>query len=60
MEIRKGYQDMNLIMEDGSWKHFEFQSSNEGVPGLKRFRLYEASVSQQFRVDVTTYVLYLW
>ncbi len=58
MEIRKGYQDMNLIMEDGSWKHFEFQSSNEGVPGLKRFRLYEASVSQQFRVDVTTYVLY--
>lgn len=58
LEIRKGYQDMNLIMEDGSWKHFEFQSSNEGVPGLKRFRLYEASVSQQFRTDVTTYVLY--
>lgn len=35
-------QDFNLIREDGSWIHFEFQSTDEGVNGLKRFRTYEA------------------
>ena len=52
------YQDSNLIMEDGSWKHFEFQSRNEGVAGLRRFRTYEALTSQQYRVPITTYVLF--
>ena len=49
LNLKKFYEDINLIMEDGTWKHFEFQSKNEGIPGLKRFRSYEA---------VTTYVLY--
>ena len=47
MEIRKFYQDFNLEMEDGSWAHFEFQSTNEGLKGLKRFRSYEALASYQ-------------
>lgn len=46
LEIQKLYQDTNLIMEDGSWKHFEFQSKNEGLAGLKRFRQYEATASR--------------
>ena len=25
LEFHKYFQDNNLIMEDGSWKHFEFQ-----------------------------------
>ena len=33
-------------MEDGSWKHFEFQSKNEGLASLKRFRTYEALTSR--------------
>lgn len=45
-------------MEDGSWKHFEFQSKNEGKQGLRRFRSYEAVTSYQNDVPVTTYVLY--
>lgn len=49
LNLKKFYEDINLIMEDGTWKHFEFQSKNEGIPSLKRFRSYEA---------VTTYVLY--
>lgn len=49
LNLKKFYENINLIMEDGTWKHFEFQSKNEGIPGLKRFRSYEA---------VTTYVLY--
>ena len=45
-------------MEDGTWKHFEFQSTNEGRAGLRRFRSYEALTSHQHKVEVTTYVLY--
>ena len=56
--ISKQYQDFNFIMEDGSWKHFEFQSKNEGKQGLRRFRSYEAVTSYQNDVPVTTYVLY--
>ena len=58
VEIHKQYQDYNFVMEDGSWKHFEFQSKDEGIEGLKRFRNYEATTSYQHKVSVTTYVLY--
>ncbi len=58
LDLKKQYQDFNLVMEDGSWKHFEFQSTNEGISGLKRFRTYEAVASQQYGVSITTYVLY--
>ena len=58
LDIQKLYQDMNFVMEDGSWKHFEFQSKNEGLDGLKRFRTYEALTSYQYKVPVTTYVLF--
>lgn len=58
MELEKLYEDFNLVMEDGSWKHFEFQSTNEGLMGLKRFRTYEAASSYHHQVPVTTYVLF--
>lgn len=45
-------------MEDGTWKHFEFQSTNEGLAGLKRFRAYESLTSYQYKVSIETYVLY--
>ena len=58
VEIHKQYQDYNFVMEDGSWKHFEFQSTDNGIKDLKRFRNYEATTSYQHDVEVTTYVLY--
>lgn len=58
MEIKRLYEDMNLIMEDGTWKHFEFQSTNGGITDLKRFRVYEALTSQENKVPVVTYVLF--
>jgi len=30
MELKKGLQDFNLVMEDNSIAHFEFQSTNGG------------------------------
>lgn len=58
LEMKKLFEDFNLIMEDGTWKHFEFQSKNEGIEGLKRFRVYEAMASYQYKAAITTYVLY--
>lgn len=58
IEIKKMFQDFNFIMEDGSWIHFEFQSTNEGIAGLRRFRDYEATTSHYYKVPVTTYVLF--
>ena len=58
LEFHKCFQDNNLIMEDGSWKHFEFKSSSKGIKDLKRFRSYEAVISYQYNVSVTTCVLF--
>ena len=58
LELKKMYQDFNYEMEDNSWVHLEFQSTNEGVQGLKRFRTYEALTSYQYGVAITTYVLF--
>ena len=58
LELRKLSQDFNVILEGGSWIHFEFQSTNEGVKGLRRFRSYEALASYHHGVSITTVVLY--
>lgn len=58
LELHKMFQAFNLIMEDGNWKHFEFQCTDDGETDLKRFRMYEAAASYYNDVDVTTYVLY--
>ena len=58
LELKRFMQDFNVIMEDGTWKHFEFQSKNEGRNGLRRFRSCEAVASYQYGVEVTTYVLF--
>lgn len=58
MDLRKGFQDFNFLMEDDSIKHFEFQSTNEGLIGLKRFRMYEAVISYENKKEVTTYVMF--
>ena len=58
LELQKLFQDFNFIMEDGTWKHFEFQSTNEGLKGLKRFRAYESITGYQYNVPVETYVLF--
>ncbi|MCD8023527.1 MAG: hypothetical protein LUF30_11350, partial [Lachnospiraceae bacterium] len=58
LELRKGYQDFNLEMEDGSIAHFGFQSTNGGTKDLRRFRAYEGDLSYMLQKPVTTYVLF--
>jgi len=45
-------------MEDDSYIHFEFQTTNKGKSDLRRFRVYESVLSLQKYKDVTTYVVY--
>lgn len=58
LELKKGFEDFNYLMSDDTIKHFEFQSTNEGIVGLKRFRVYEAQLSLKHGKPVTTYVLF--
>ena len=58
LDVKVFHEDFNFDMEDGSCAHFEFQSANEGLEGLKRFRAYEALYSYQHKVPVITYVLF--
>lgn len=45
-------------MEDDSYIHFEFQTTDKGSLDLRRFRAYEALLSHQTNKDVETYVIY--
>ena len=58
LELKKGFEDFNYLMDDDSIKHFEFQSTNEGIVGLKRFCTYESQMSYKYKKAVTTYVLF--
>ncbi len=45
-------------MEDDTFIHFEFQTTNKGKLDLRRFRAYEALLSHQTGKDAVTYVVY--
>lgn len=51
------YEDFNYEMEDGGWHHFEFESDSITKEDLRRFRVYEATTSYDYQVDVVTNVL---
>ncbi|HJB28169.1 MAG TPA: hypothetical protein IAA06_05160 [Candidatus Blautia faecavium] len=57
IQVNNLYQDFNYVMEDGSWKHLEFESTDITLKDLKRFRAYEALASYQYEVDITTYII---
>lgn len=58
LELKKFYEDLNLILEDDTCGHLEFQSRDGGIEDMRRFRLYESIISYQFGIDVVTYVIY--
>lgn len=49
--------DFVFEMEDGSWKHLEFESDSISLEDLRRYRAYEAMASHIYQVEVTTYVI---
>ena len=58
LEALNLHMDYTFLMEDDTYIHFEFQTTNKGKSDLRRFRVYEAVLSLQKDKDVTTYVVY--
>lgn len=58
LEIKNMLMDYTFLMEDDTYIHFEFQTSDKGVSDLRRFRTYEALLNFQTGRDVVTYVVY--
>ena len=51
------FEDFNYEMEDGKILHLEFESDNITKDDLRRFRVYEAILSYQYKREVITCVL---
>lgn len=58
LKIENLATDYTFLMEDGSYVHLEFQTTNKGKQDLRRFRVYEANLSYTKQADVRTYVIY--
>ncbi|ACO86740.1 hypothetical protein [Clostridium botulinum] len=58
LETKNMFMDYTFLMEDDTFIHFEFQTTNKGKTDLRRFRAYEALLSHQTGKDVVTYVVY--
>ena len=58
LETKNMFMDYTFLMEDDTFIHFEFQTTNKGNYDLRRFRAYEAILSHQTGKDVVTYVVY--
>ncbi len=57
LEVKDLLADFNFEMEDGSWRHLEFESDSITKKDQRRFRADEAVISYQYEVDVVTCVL---
>lgn len=58
LEAKNLHMDYTFLMEDDTYIHVEFQTTDKGKDDLRRFRAYEALLSFQTTKDVVTYVVY--
>jgi predicted transposase/invertase (TIGR01784 family) len=58
LEAKNMLMDYTFLMEDDTFIHFEFQTTDKGHIDLRRFRSYEALLSHQTGKHVITYVIY--
>ena len=54
LESKNMYMDYTFLMEDDSYIHFEFQTTDKGIDDLMRFRTYEALLNHQTKKEVIT------
>ena len=58
LEAKNLHMDYTFLMEDDTYIHIEFQTTDKGKDNLRRFRAYESLLSFQTGKDVLTYVVY--
>ena len=57
LEARRLEEDFNFEMQDGSYRHLEFESDRISTKDLRRFREYEAFIGMSFDAPVSTIVI---
>ena len=58
LQAKNLHMDYTFLMEDDTYIHIEFQTTDKGKDDLRRFRAYESLLSFQTGKDVVTYVVY--
>lgn len=58
LDMKDMRMDYVFLMEDDTYTHFEFQSTDKGIKDLVRFNLYDVLLYQQTSKPVYTYVVY--
>ena len=58
LEAKNMFMDYTFLMEDDTYIHVEFQTTNKGITDLRRFKAYESLFELQVNKDVVTYVVY--
>ncbi|AOR24596.1 hypothetical protein [Clostridium taeniosporum] len=58
LEAKNMFMDYTFLMEDDTYIHIEFQTTNKGKIDLRRFKAYEALFELQMNKEITTYVIY--
>lgn len=58
LEAKNLHMDYTFLMEDDTYIHVEFQTTDKGKDDLRRFRAYESLLSFQTGKDVVTYLIY--
>lgn len=56
--VKQSLMDYNFLTESRKIFHFEFQSTEEGEDGLRRFRRYEVNLSYHYGMEVITFVIF--
>ncbi len=58
LEMQNLLMDYTFLLADGNYLHLEFQSTDKGEKDLRRFRKYEALLSDYKGKDVYTYIVF--
>lgn len=58
LDLKETRMDYVFLMDDDTYTHFEFQTTDKGIVDLARFSLYDVLLYQQTKKQVYTYVIY--
>jgi len=58
LEAKNMFMDYTFLMEDNTYIHIEFQTTDKGIADLRRFKAYESLFEFQVNKDIVTYVVY--
>lgn len=58
LQAKNMFMDYTFLMEDDTYIHIEFQTTDKGKVDLRRFKAYESLFELQTNKEIVTYVIY--